>query len=53
MKGYRKKDENEGFEGTIEDYVMANHLNQKQTLDDYEISLERSVGISWAVEILF
>ncbi len=39
-EGYRKKVENEGFEGTIEDYVMANHLNQKKTLDDYMISLD-------------
>ncbi len=38
-EGYRKKVENEGFEGTIEDYVMENHLTQKQALDDYEISL--------------
>ncbi|MBO4218624.1 MAG: class I tRNA ligase family protein [Erysipelotrichaceae bacterium] len=38
-EGYRKKVENEGFTGTIEDYVMANHLSQKKALDDYEISL--------------
>ena len=38
-EGYRKKVENEGFKGTIEDYVMANHLSQKKALDDYEISL--------------
>ncbi len=39
-EGYRKKCETEGFTGTIEDYVMANHLDQKKTLEDYEISLD-------------
>ncbi len=39
-EGYRKKCEQEGFTGTIEDYVMANHLQQKKTLDEYEISLD-------------
>lgn len=39
-EGYRKKVENEGFEGTIEDYVMANHIQQEKTLNDYEISLD-------------
>ncbi len=38
-EGYRKKCE-AGFTGTIEDYVMANHQQQKNTLDDYEISLD-------------
>lgn len=38
-EGYRKKSE-AGFNGTIEDYVMENHLKQKKTLDDYEISLD-------------
>ncbi|MDO4377900.1 MAG: class I tRNA ligase family protein [Erysipelotrichia bacterium] len=38
-EGYRKKCE-AGFTGTIEDYVMANHLQQKNTLEDYEISLD-------------
>ena len=38
-EGYRKKVENEGFKGSIEDYVMANHLDQEKTLQDYEISL--------------
>ena len=37
-EGYRKKVE-EGFKGTIEDYVMENHNDQKKTLEDYEISL--------------
>ena len=39
-EGYRKKVENEGFKGTIEDYVMENHLQQEKTLNDYEISLD-------------
>lgn len=38
-EGYRKKCE-AGFEGTIEDYVMENHNQQKKTLDEYEISLD-------------
>ena len=39
-EGYRKKCENEGFEGTIEDYVNINHESQEKTLNDYEISLD-------------
>ena len=39
-EGYRKKVEEEGFEGTIEDYVMDNHNAQERTLKDYEISLD-------------
>lgn len=39
-EGYRKKVESEGFEGTIEDYVMANHNAQLKTLNDYGISLD-------------
>ena len=39
-EGYRKKVENEGFTGTIEDYVMENHNAQEKTLKDYEISLD-------------
>ena len=38
-EGYRKKVESEGYKGTIEDYVMENHLAQEKTLNDYEISL--------------
>ena len=34
-EGYRKKVEAEGYKGTIEDYVMENHLAQKKTLDDW------------------
>lgn len=39
-EGYRVKCEKEGFTGTIEDYVQANHDDQKKTLDEYEISLD-------------
>ncbi len=39
-EGYRKKVESEGYQGTIEDYVMDNHNAQYQTLKDYEISLD-------------
>ncbi len=38
-EGYRKAKE-QGFEGSIEDYVRRNHEAQKKTLDDYEISLD-------------
>lgn len=39
-EGYRKQVEAGAFSGTIEDYVMANHLAQKETLDRYGISLD-------------
>ncbi|MBR5754651.1 MAG: class I tRNA ligase family protein [Erysipelotrichaceae bacterium] len=39
-EGYRKKVEEEGFKGTIEDYVRQNHDTQEKTLKDYEISLD-------------
>lgn len=39
-EGYRKKVETEGFAGTIEDYVMENHVRQKSTLDAFNISLD-------------
>lgn len=38
VEAYRKLVE-QGFDGTIEDYVMGNHKKQKQTLEDYEIGL--------------
>ena len=38
VENYRKKVE-EGFSGTMEEYVMGNHKDQKKTLADYEISL--------------
>ena len=38
-EGYRKASE-QGFEGTIRDYVQRNHDAQKKTLEDYDISLD-------------
>lgn len=38
MEAYRKLKEN-GYEGTMEEYVMSNHEKQKKTLSDYKISL--------------
>ena len=38
MEGFRKKKENEGYDKTIEDYVMANHVKQHETLEKYEIT---------------
>ena len=43
-EGFRKKVEDEGFAGTIEDYVRANHDAQKTALDAYEISLDLFAG---------
>lgn len=39
QESYRKLKE-EGYEGSIEDYVAANHESQKRTLDAYGISLD-------------
>ena len=44
MEGFRKKVEREGYEGTIEDYVRANHDAQKAALDAYEVSLDLFAG---------
>ncbi|MBQ9059081.1 MAG: class I tRNA ligase family protein [Atopobiaceae bacterium] len=44
MEGYRKKVEDEGFEGTIEDYVSANHASQAADLAAYEVSLDMYAG---------
>lgn len=44
MEGYRKKVEQEGYEGTIEDYVLANHQEQEKALDAYEISCDLFAG---------
>ncbi len=43
-EGYRKKVENEGYAGTIEDYVRVNHDAQKAALDAYGISLDLFAG---------
>lgn len=39
VEAYRKLVD-EGYEGTMEEYVMGNHEKQKKTLADYEISLD-------------
>jgi|BioPla2DNA2_1021312.scaffolds.fasta_scaffold02677_10 methionyl-tRNA synthetase len=39
LESYRKACEENGYKGSIEDYVYANHLVQKKTLDDYEIGI--------------
>ena len=44
MEGYRKKVEQEGYEGSIVDYVQANHARQQQALDAYGISLDLFCG---------
>ena len=44
MEGYRKKVEQEGYQGTITDYVQANHDAQKAALDAYGISLDLFAG---------
>lgn len=44
MEGYRKKIADEGFAGTIVDYVSANHAAQKAALDAYGISLDLYAG---------
>ena len=40
MEGYRKLVENDGYEGTIEDYVRTNHEAQAAALKAYGISLD-------------
>ncbi len=52
-EGYRKYCEETGFEGSIEDYVENNHIAQKKTLDDYDISLSlfAASGLGRAGEI--
>ncbi len=44
MEGYRKKVAEEGYEGSITDYVRANHDLQKRALDAYGISLDLYAG---------
>lgn len=53
QEGYRKACENEGFEGSIVDYVRRNHDAQKATLDAYDISLSiyEGSGLGRAGEI--
>jgi len=40
MEGFRKKVENEGYQGTIVDYVNDNHEAQVRALQEYGISLD-------------
>ena len=53
QEGYRKACENEGFEGSINDYVQRNHDAQKATLDAYDVSLSiyEGSGIGRAGEV--
>jgi methionyl-tRNA synthetase len=44
MEGFRKRVENEGYEGTIEDYVRENHELQAEALAAYDISLDMFSG---------
>lgn len=39
VESYRKLCEDEGYTGTIQDFVRENHESQKKTLEEYEISL--------------
>lgn len=38
-ESYRKLCEEQGYTGTIQDFVRSNHESQKKTLEDYDISL--------------
>ena len=44
MEGFRKKVEDEGYTGTITDYVEANHERQAAALSAYDISLDLFAG---------
>ena len=52
MEGHRKAAESGEFTGTIEEYVERNHAAQKQTLCDYDISLDiyEGSGLGYAKE---
>lgn len=52
-ESYRKLVEAGEFEGTIRDFVERNHLKQKKTLEDYEISTDLfgASGLGRAAEI--
>ncbi|MFI3206015.1 MAG: class I tRNA ligase family protein, partial [Clostridia bacterium] len=52
LEGYRKIVE-DGFAGTIEDYVGENHIHQKETLKKYEIepNLFTASGVGESVEM--
>ena len=44
MEGYRKLVEDEGYTGSIVDYVRANHDTQREALDAYDIQLDIYAG---------
>ena len=44
MEGYRKKVEDEGYEGTIVNYVSENHEKQLDALTAFEVSLDIFAG---------
>lgn len=44
MEGYRRKVADEGYRGSIEEYVRANHELQREALDAYGISLDIFAG---------
>ncbi|MDD6082475.1 MAG: class I tRNA ligase family protein [Oscillospiraceae bacterium] len=52
-ESYRKLVESGEFDGTIRDFVERNHLKQKKTLEDYDIStnLFAASGLGRAAEI--
>ena len=52
-EGYRKAVEDQGFQGTINDYVQRNHDAQKATLDSYDIGLSiyEGSGLGHAGEV--
>ncbi len=39
-ESYRKLHDEQGYTGTIQDFVRSNHESQKETLEKYEISLD-------------
>lgn len=43
-EGYRKAVENDGFKGSIADYVEQNHIKQAATLDGFNVSLDIFAG---------
>lgn len=51
--GYLKRVEENQYEGTVQDYVRANHEKQKEALDKYEVSLNlyAASGLDRAGEI--
>ncbi|QWT17257.1 class I tRNA ligase family protein [Collinsella sp. zg1085] len=44
MEGYRKKQEQEHYAGSLADYVQAFHDEQAQTLADFEVALDIYAG---------